>query len=252
MQGGFLPARRRTTTSTWCSTRLTESSGSPTTPWRLPWAPSGLRSRTCGYRAPFRGAGSRWRRCCSKDGRARSDSSFGCRRWRRARPRRRRAGRSAGERTNPQRVHAENVTRNQPMPGEISMRFARLLALAVLLPAAARGAGAQGRSMTPIPQNAYDDWKTIASPLLSNDGKWVAYTLTPEVGEGTLVVRSTSGSTEYRQGRGFLARPNLTPSGGRGGFTATAPAITADSRWVIFTIEPSRDAVEKARREKRR
>ena len=103
----------------------------------------------------------------------------------------------------------------------------------------------------PIPQDAYGQWKSIASPVLSNDGRWAIYTLTPEVGEGTFVARSTSGSTEYRHDRGFVARPNLVPSG-RGGFTQTPAAITPDSRWATFTIDPPRDAVESARRSKRR
>ena len=53
-------------------------------------------------------------------------------------------------------------------------------------------------------------------PALSNDGKWAAYTLVPLVGDGELVIRSTSGSTEYRVPRGYLGRPNNTPGGLRG------------------------------------
>ncbi len=133
------------------------------------------------------------------------------------------------------------------------MSATRAITVAALLPFVGLAAGAQSASSArrPITQDAYDQWKSISSPVLSNDGRWAIYTLTPEVGEGTFVARATSGSTEYRHDRGFVARPNLVPSA-RGGFIQTAAAITADSRWAIFTIEPPRDAVEVARRAKKR
>src|SRR5262249_31564797 len=81
------------------------------------------------------------------------------------------------------------------------------LALTVLL-AIPVGAHAQKKVLT---QSDWDKWKSINAPALTPDGKWAVYTLVPQVGDGEMVVRSTSGSTEYRVPRGFLGRPNNTP-----------------------------------------
>src|ERR1700754_2010375 len=90
------------------------------------------------------------------------------------------------------------------------MRKVYVLAAARAIPAAA---SAQKKALT---QADWDKWKSINAPALSNDGKWAVYTLIPQVGDGELVIRSTSGSTEYRVPRGFLGRPNNTPGGLRG------------------------------------
>src|SRR5687768_11441433 len=44
----------------------------------------------------------------------------------------------------------------------------------------------------------WDSWRSIQGATISNDGKWVAYTLSPGVGDGEFVVRSTASPTEYR------------------------------------------------------
>src|SRR6185295_18945803 len=125
------------------------------------------------------------------------------------------------------------------------------LTVAFLLPAAAY---AQKKTLT---QADWDKWKSINAPALSADGKWAVYTLIPQVGDGELVIRSTSGTTEYRVPRGFLGRPNNTPGGLRGpgggtgeeaptGPTATPAQITPDSRYVIVSTQAPRAEVERA------
>jgi dipeptidyl aminopeptidase/acylaminoacyl peptidase len=110
-----------------------------------------------------------------------------------------------------------------------------------------------------LTQADWDKWKSINSPVLSSDGKWAAYTLIPQVGDGELVIRSTTSGTEYRVPRGFLGRPNNTPGGLRGpaggtgeeapvGPTATPAQITSDSRFVIVSTQPNQAEVEKAGR----
>jgi hypothetical protein len=89
-------------------------------------------------------------------------------------------------------------------------KIAAAIAVAFALPVMAQ---AQKKTLT---QADWDKWKTINAPALSNDGKWAVYTLIPQVGDGELVIRSTSGSTEYRVPRGFLGRPNNIPGGLRG------------------------------------
>src|SRR6476646_7931724 len=113
-------------------------------------------------------------------------------------------------------------------------------------------AHAQKKALT---QADWDKWKSINAPALSNDGKWAVYTLIPQVGDGDLVIRSTTGATEYRVPRGFLGRPNNVPCGLRGpeegetvGPTATPAQITADSRFVIASTQATQAEVERAPR----
>src|SRR5215471_2308090 len=132
-----------------------------------------------------------------------------------------------------------------------------VLALTVLLalPVAAQ---AQKKALT---QADWDKWKSINAPALSPDGKWAVYTLIPQVGDGEMIVRSTSGSAEYHVPRGFLGRPNNTPGGLRGpagaggpeeggpaGPTATPAQITSDSRFVIVQTQAPQAEVERAGR----
>ncbi len=133
-----------------------------------------------------------------------------------------------------------------------------LVSLTLALPFAAR---AQKRPLTP---NDWDRWRTIQAPTLSNDGKWVAYTLSPQVGDGEFVVRSTTSSTEYRVPMGYISRANNTPGGlrgpagggapggggrggrgGGGGGGGAAGPFTADSRYVFVATQPSRQEVER-------
>lgn len=99
-----------------------------------------------------------------------------------------------------------------------------------------------------ITQDTYDEWRNISGATLSNDGKWAVYTVSPVVGEGELVVRSTSSGTEYRAPRGYTGRPQLQPAADSAAlFSAQAAQVSADSRFVVFTIYPSRADVERAR-----
>ncbi len=91
------------------------------------------------------------------------------------------------------------------------MRLARILTLLGLLSPLA-SAVAQKKALT---QADWDRWRSIQGATLSNDGKWVAYTLAPQVGDGEFVVRSTTGTTEYRVPVGYISRPNNTPGGER-------------------------------------
>ena len=117
-----------------------------------------------------------------------------------------------------------------------------------------------------LTQADWDRWRSIQGATLSNDGKWVAYTLSPQVGDGEFVVRSTTSQTEYRVPVGYISRPNNTPGGerargggagagggrggGRGGAAgggASGP-FTADSRYAIVSVQPNKDSVERLER----
>ena len=136
------------------------------------------------------------------------------------------------------------------------MRHTRLAALLTAALAIVPAAQAQKKVLT---QADWDKWKAINSPALSGDGKWAVYTLIPQVGDGELVVRATSGTTEFHVPRGYLGRANNVPGGLRGpaggtgeadptGPTATPAQITADSRFVVVSTQASQAEVEKAGR----
>ena len=93
-------------------------------------------------------------------------------------------------------------------------------------------AGAAGRK--PLDYAAYDGWRSIAGPVLSNDGAWLAYALLAQDGDGELVVRNVRTGDEVRRPRG------------------RAPVFTADGRYVVYTVTPKKADVDAAHRAKKK
>ncbi|MBX3173126.1 MAG: S9 family peptidase [Gemmatimonadaceae bacterium] len=120
-------------------------------------------------------------------------------------------------------------------------RLARRLALLLLVAPIALSAQAR----KPLTQDTYDLWRTILQPTLSADGRWAVYTLSPTVGDGELIARSTSGSTEYRVPRGSTGRPLQSVAGSA--FSPQAAQVTGDSRHVLFLQYPAQAALDSAR-----
>ena len=126
------------------------------------------------------------------------------------------------------------------------MRLAHLVALVLL---AAAPLGAQTASK-PITQDTYDIWRSASGTTVSADGRWVAYTNTPVVGDGELVIRSTRGSTEWRVPRGWTGRPSTTATAG-GNFNLPAPSLSANGEWAVATSYATRAAYDSASRSAR-
>ncbi|BDE07375.1 hypothetical protein WPS_26510 [Vulcanimicrobium alpinum] len=107
------------------------------------------------------------------------------------------------------------------------------LALAcTLLPTVPRTAAAAALP-PPLDYRAYDGWNAIRTPVLSDDGTHLAYALTPEDGDPTLVVRDLRSGAERREPRG------------------NAPAFTADGRFVVFTHVAAKKDVDAAKKAKK-
>jgi dipeptidyl aminopeptidase/acylaminoacyl peptidase len=122
--------------------------------------------------------------------------------------------------------------------------------LAAQMPAARAEQPAAKRQLT---QADYDIWRSIQGTAISHDGQWVAYTVQPLVGEGELVVRSTRSGVEHRHSRGYTGREQVGAGGGPGeeggmggGGGVGAAQFTADSRRVLFVVQPSRVEVDAA------
>jgi dipeptidyl aminopeptidase/acylaminoacyl peptidase len=141
------------------------------------------------------------------------------------------------------------------------MRLLSLSASALFLAALPFPLFAQSAQKKPLTQADWDRWRSINNPTLSNDGKWAAYTLQPQVGDGEFVVRATTGTTEYRVPVGYIGRPNNVPGAlrppqpqptpGRGGrFGAAGPAspFSADSRYAFVIAQSNKAEIEALQR----
>ena len=112
---------------------------------------------------------------------------------------------------------------------------------------AAAGRAMAGKQLSPADSR---DWKSIRSPVLSNDGHWFAYILAPNEGDANVVVRSTGDAgKELRFPIGEIPAPPTNPFSG--GATTTALAISGDSKWVAFSIYPSQRDARRLRQQHR-
>ncbi len=86
-------------------------------------------------------------------------------------------------------------------------------------------------------------WKSVRSPQLSNDGRWMAYILAPNEGDAEAVMRGTAaGATETRLA---IGEP---PTGAAG---ASAVAISGNNRWAAFMIYPNAAEAAKGRKDRK-
>ena len=85
----------------------------------------------------------------------------------------------------------------------------------------------------PITHDVYDSWRSIVGQRLSRDGVWVAYSVQPQDGDGELIVRNLKTEQEYRHPRG------------------TGDIITPDSKFVLFTISPTKAERDRLRQQRR-
>ena len=106
----------------------------------------------------------------------------------------------------------------------------------------------------------YDGWRTIQGQQISRDGKFIAYALLPQDGDGEVVARDLAKGGEWRGPRGWrppLPPPDFSDPAAAQNFIAqmnrvVRPQFTADSRFALFTIEPNKADVLKARKEKKK
>ncbi|HTD94058.1 MAG TPA: prolyl oligopeptidase family serine peptidase [Chitinophagaceae bacterium] len=72
----------------------------------------------------------------------------------------------------------------------------------------------------PLDHTVYDGWQAIGEKLISNDGRWVVYTVDPQEGDNELVIQTADGRYKKVIPRGYNAD------------------ITEDSRYLICKIKP--------------
>jgi dipeptidyl aminopeptidase/acylaminoacyl peptidase len=116
---------------------------------------------------------------------------------------------------------------------------------------------AQPDGKRPLTHRDYDSWKTISSQKLSDDGRWLAYVLMPQEGDGEVVLKNLETGVERREPAG--AKP---PTASREGEPAPESettnsgnltlAFTAGEHYLVFTTYPTKAATDKARKEKKK
>jgi len=103
----------------------------------------------------------------------------------------------------------------------------------------------------PLTHADFDAWQTIATPMLSRDGKWLAYALQPQDGDGELVIRELATGKERRERVGALPPPMTTPDAENPDAPLIPRAIrivfTSDSRFVVATTYPTKVDTQAAR-----
>ena len=86
----------------------------------------------------------------------------------------------------------------------------------------------------PLDHSVYDRWESIGERVISNDGKFIAYTIQPQEGDGRLIIQSADNRYKKEIPRGY----NVT--------------ITDDNKYVIFRIRPFFKDTRDARIKKKR
>ncbi len=101
----------------------------------------------------------------------------------------------------------------------------KILAVAIIATLAISPALAQKKVLS---HDDYDSWKSLIGPRLSNDGKFLTYTINPQDGDGIFEVKAIDGSKSYKFDRGINIR------------------FTEDSRYLIATLTPSKAELKEA------
>ena len=142
------------------------------------------------------------------------------------------------------------------------MKLQRSVALVctfALLASMAVAQQATAPAKRPLTHQDYDSWRAIVTQQISRDGKFVAYAYLPQDGDGEIVVRNITTGVDWRAPRGY--RPPVPPPDDPGTNFAEfqaeqarllRPVFTADSRFVVFSTEPTKAEVNKAKKDKKK
>jgi dipeptidyl aminopeptidase/acylaminoacyl peptidase len=110
------------------------------------------------------------------------------------------------------------------------------------------------QSKRPLNHKDYDGWRSLTSQRLSNDGKFLAYGLFPQEGDGEVVIRNLVTGKEQREPAGASPAPAPATEGEEGPppqARSVSIVFSADSRTVVFSAFPSKADTDKAKKDKR-
>lgn len=86
----------------------------------------------------------------------------------------------------------------------------------------------------PLDHTVYDAWENIQERQVSNDGEWIAFTVTPQEGDARLMVMKADGKGKVEVPRGYNVK------------------FTPDNKFAVFLIKPTYNETRDARIKKKR
>lgn len=86
----------------------------------------------------------------------------------------------------------------------------------------------------PLDHSVYDGWEAIQERQITNDGKYVVFTVNPQEGDGQLMLMSSDKQWSLRVPRGY------------------GVSLSSDSRYAVFKIKPTFKETRDARIKKKR
>ena len=132
-------------------------------------------------------------------------------------------------------------------------RMALPVALTICL---VSGSAAQGQKR-PLTHADYDGWRSIYTPTLTRDGRFLIYSFMPQDGDGDLIIRDVKTGHERRESVGALpppviqnpdeANPDEPPP-----VRSVRIVTSSDSRFVAATTFADKKSSDIARRERKR
>ena len=92
----------------------------------------------------------------------------------------------------------------------------------------------------PLNHKDYDSWRSIASQKLSNDGKFLAYAVFPQEGDGEVFIRNLVTGKETRFPAGARPQPAATSTeeGPAPEARGTTIGFSSDSKFAVFSTFP--------------
>ena len=86
----------------------------------------------------------------------------------------------------------------------------------------------------PLNHPFYDGWQAIGERLVSNNGQFIAFTVNPQEGDGSLIIKTAAGDSKATVARGYGA------------------SMTDDNRFLICKIKPYFNETREARIKKKK
>ncbi|MBC7369878.1 MAG: S9 family peptidase [Undibacterium sp.] len=142
----------------------------------------------------------------------------------------------------------------------LRLASAASLALAFTAPASAVDSSLPAAqpvaAQRPLSLDDFDAWRSLASPNVSRDGRWLAYSFMPQDGDGEVIIRELATGREQRLPVGALPPPPLQPDEANPDAPPTPRTIrivfTADSQHLVASTYPTKAESAAARKAKKK
>jgi dipeptidyl aminopeptidase/acylaminoacyl peptidase len=108
----------------------------------------------------------------------------------------------------------------------------------------------------PLNHRDYDTWKTISSEALSRDGKFLAYSIFPEEGDGEIVVRNLATGKEVHEAAGAVPDAPTDPGAEEPPAGPPTPrgvrhSFTYDNHYLVSSTFPTKADAAQAKKDKK-